>query len=100
MLVACASLAEAHYLCALVNSAAVGRSVRRGTQRAGGKDFGTPGMLDVLPLRRFDPADPGHVGLSSLGRQAHDAVGRGDDPAAIQAEIDRVAGVLWEKRPA
>ena len=55
VLVAADCREEAHYLCAILNSAIVNFLVTSHSVR-GGKGFGTPGMLDVLNLRRFDPA--------------------------------------------
>jgi hypothetical protein len=70
VLVACESADEAHYICAALNSAVVndlvlGHSVR------GGKGFGTPGMLEFVPVRRFQPDNPRHAELAALSRQAH-----------------------------
>ena len=92
-LVAAASSDEAHYLCALLNSAvsnfiACSHSVR------GGKGFGTPGMLDYLRLRQFQPHDPRHRQLADLSRQAHAVAALGDVPGELQAAIDRAAGEL------
>ena len=75
----CDSSDEAHYLCALLNSAAVNELVAAHTVR-GGKGFGTPGMFDFLPLRRYRPDDPRHAELVALSRQAHRAAG--SQPAA------------------
>ena len=73
VLVACNRSDEAHYLCAMLNSAPINEIVFAHSVR-GGKGFGTPGMLDFLPLGRFDPSDPRHVELASLSRQAHAAL--------------------------
>ena len=72
VLVACDSSDEAHYLCAMLNSAAVNERVA-GHSVCGGKSFGTPGMFDFLPLRRYRPDDPRHVALAQLSRQSHAA---------------------------
>ena len=71
VLVACDSAVEAYYLCGLLNSAlvnflAIAHSVR------GGKGFGSPGMLDVLRLRRFDPDSACHRELAACCLQAHE----------------------------
>jgi len=70
VLVACDSADEAHYLCAVLNSRAINELVSGHSVRAG-KGFGTPSMLDYLPIRRFRPDDPRHQELASLSRQAH-----------------------------
>jgi hypothetical protein len=92
-LVAATSGDEAHYLCALLNSAltnviACSHCVR------GGKGFGTPGMLDYLRLRQFQPSDPRHRQLADLSRQAHAAAAVGQVPDDLQTAIDRTAANL------
>jgi len=88
VLVACDTSDEAHYLCALLNSARI-NDLAAACQVRGGKGFGTPGMLDFLPLRRFEPTNPEHRELATLGRQAHIAK---DD--AIQREMDLLAAKI------
>jgi adenine-specific DNA-methyltransferase len=88
VLVACGSADEAHYICAVLNSAIVNERILACSVR-GGKGFGTPGMLDFVPLCRFRPDDPRHVELAALSRMAHaDAVER------IEPRIDRLAAEL------
>jgi hypothetical protein len=92
-LIAAASGDEAHYLCALLNSAvtnfiACSHSVR------GGKGFGTPGMLDYLRLRQFQADDPRHRRLAELSRQAHAAAAAGEPTDDLQRAIDRSAADL------
>ncbi len=85
VLVACETSDEAHYLCAMLNSAAV-NDLAAASQVRGGKGFGTPGMLDFIPLRRFRPSDPRHTELASLSRQAH-----AEKSEKIQQEINFLA---------
>jgi hypothetical protein len=85
VLVACDSADEAHYICAVLNSAIVG-DLASASQVRGGKGFGTPGMLEFVPLRRFQPDNPRHTELAALSRQAHAGAGE-----AIQRAIDRLA---------
>ena len=70
VLVACDSTDEAHYVCAMLNSAVVNELVSSHSV-CGGKGFGTPGMLDFVPLRQFQADDPRHTELAALSRQAH-----------------------------
>jgi hypothetical protein len=91
--VACESSAEAHYVCAVLNSAAVNQRVAAHSVR-GGKGFGTPGMLEYIPLAPYRANDPRHVELAALSRQAHAIsspllarVGRGEGDAAAVAEV-------------
>jgi len=94
VLVAAESRDEAHYLCAVLNGSVVSFLVASHSVR-GGKGFGTPSMLDFVPLRRFEPNNPLHAELSASSRRAHQAARRGDDLSEIQHEIDRLAGDLW-----
>ncbi len=94
VLIACETEAEAHYVCAVLNSALVNFLVTAHSV-CGGKGFGTPSMLDFVKLRRFDPQDPRHADLSACSRQAHLAAARGREFSEIQSRIDRLAGELW-----
>jgi hypothetical protein len=92
VLVACDSADEAHYVCAVLNSAVVNQLVQASSVR-GGKGFGTPGMLEFVPLRRFRSDNERHRELAELSRQAHAASEEGR--VAVQQRIDRLAdGVL------
>lgn len=57
------TLEEAHYLCALLNSDPIGAIVSAHSVD-GGKSFGSPGMLEYLGLRRYDPSDKTHQELA------------------------------------
>jgi hypothetical protein len=94
VLVAAGSPSEAHYLCGLLNSAVAGFLVRSHSV-CGGKSFGSPGMLDFLRLRRFDPADPRHCELSACSRQAHRAIEYPQEVAALEQCIDHLAAEIW-----
>ena len=93
-LIAAGSLDEAHYACAVLNSAIVDFVVRSHSVR-GGKGFGTPSMLDFVRLRQFEPDNPTHQSLAAAGRRAHEAIGRGGQVDPIQRQIDLLAGSLW-----
>jgi hypothetical protein len=70
VLIAVDSAAEAHYVCAVINSSVVGFLVAAHSV-GGGKGFGTPSILDYVRLRRFDPCDRRHASLASLSQAAH-----------------------------
>ncbi len=61
---------EAHYLCAVLNSDETDALVRSYSV-AGGKGFGTPGVLDHLPIRKYDPANSAHRALAAQSREKH-----------------------------
>ena len=90
VLIDCQSAAEAHYICAVLNSSPV-NSLITAHSVDGGKGFGTPGMLDFVNLRRFDTANPLHIELSQCSIEAH----RTEDHKSIQDRIDRLAKRLW-----
>jgi len=94
VLVAVDSADEAHYLCAVLNSSLVGFLVASHSVR-GGKGFGSPGMLDFLRIRRYDPGNPIHRELALASREAHRAAISGDDGSEIQDRIDRLTAQLW-----
>jgi SAM-dependent methyltransferase len=110
---------EAHYLCALLNSAPFDFAVRSYSQR-GGKSFASPQILENLRVPRFDKTVRLHRKLADFSMAAHGAVVAGtlrvpsagengtvprgacvpsaDDAGAvdrIQREVDRCAAGLW-----
>ncbi|MCC6124136.1 MAG: N-6 DNA methylase [Pirellulales bacterium] len=70
VLIPCRSADEGHYLCAMLNSEPAGRLLESHCVR-GGKGFGTPSILDYLPLRRYEPENPRHRELADCSREAH-----------------------------
>ena len=98
VLVAVDSVDEAHYLCAVLNSAIAGFVVSSHSV-CGGKSFGSPGMLDYLAIRRYDATHAVHRKMSQASRRAHHAAAAGRETAAIQHDIDRLAMALWGLRP-
>jgi hypothetical protein len=68
VLIPCATTDEAHYLCAMLNSQAVARHVEASSV-VGGKGFGSPGILEMLNLPKFNADDPRHRELVQIGRE-------------------------------
>jgi hypothetical protein len=90
-MLAVSDLNEAYYLAALLNSTTVHHLVATSSVQ-GGKGFGTPGMLDHLPIRRFDAINEMHVALAQLGRSASECLPYECD--RLYAEIDEISGAL------
>ncbi|MGW8256259.1 MAG: Eco57I restriction-modification methylase domain-containing protein, partial [Thermoguttaceae bacterium] len=87
VLIACESLREAHYLCALLNSSLVNYLQQAHSVR-GGKSFGTPSTLEYLNIRRFDPHNRLHDELAACSMAAH---------RKMSAEILQKADALAQK---
>jgi len=88
VLVAADTPAEAHYVCAVVNSA-VARFLAASHGVRGGKGFGTPGILEVLRIRRYRPGDPLHEELAASSVAAHAAARSGLPLASIAHPLTR-----------
>jgi hypothetical protein len=56
-------------------------------------------MLDFLPIRRYDAANPLHRELAEASRQAHRLKASGSDCSAIQDRIDLLGARLWGLQP-
>ncbi len=89
VMIACNSLEEAHYLCAVLNSSLVNYIVQSHSVQ-GGKGFGTPSMLTYLNLRRFDPLNTAHKELANCSEAAHREMG-----AEIEQRVDRLVLNLY-----
>lgn len=97
-LVAADSADEAHYLCAMLNSAWVQFLVESHNVR-GGKGFGSPGMFEYLRIDRYDPDQAIHRQLAAASQTAHRLVAAGDSAAPVVAEIDSWISELWGLGP-
>ncbi|BCW96242.1 MAG: SAM-dependent methyltransferase [Fimbriimonadales bacterium] len=95
-LVPCDSPEEAHYICAIVNSAVFQFAAESYSQK-GGKSMGTMHLLDHIHIPCYDPNNPVHRELADLSRQAHVIVARGDTARLGQVEkkIDELAAQVW-----
>jgi SAM-dependent methyltransferase len=90
------TLDEAHYLCALLNSAPLNYLASFSSVR-GGKSFGSGGFFDRVRIDAFRPGDAAHRQLADASQRAHDAVATGNAGAlaAAVADIDLSAGGYW-----
>jgi len=107
-LVPCNSSEEAHYICAIVNSAVFQFAAESYSQK-GGKSMGTMHLLDHIRIPCYDPNNPVHRRLAELSMQAHQLMGGAPSQSgglqavqsgiaqleAIEAEIDQLAAQIW-----
>jgi N-6 DNA Methylase len=89
MLVATESDAEAHYICAALNSTPARAFVAAYTVETAISTH----VLSNIRVPRFDPDRPEHTALEAASRAAHAAVEAGKEPD--QAAVDIAAGKLW-----
>lgn len=89
--VPCHSSDEAHYICSLLNN-----SVSNYVAMSYTSDI-TTRIMNAIPIRRYDRANPTHIILSDLSQQAHAATAAGDTDRVreIEEEVDQVAAQLW-----
>ncbi len=97
-MIAANGIEEAYYLAALLNSEAVHRCVAASSVQ-GGKGFGSPGMMEHLPIRRFDANNDMHMKLARLGREAKDNPECDGTHAEINLLADRVLERLHNELP-
>lgn len=79
------SAAEAHYLCAVLNSRPAREFVA--SFSAAGRGFGTPSVIRHIRLPRFDAGNPAHRELSEISEERHR---EGVDDAFSQARIEKL----------
>jgi ribosome recycling factor len=87
---------EAHYLCAVLNSAVTDFIAR---SYSVGKSFGSPHLLEQVAIPSFDSDSPLHQRLATLSQQAHALAAQPmpDEPGLekVEREIDQAAAELW-----
>ncbi|HSB14444.1 MAG TPA: N-6 DNA methylase [Bryobacteraceae bacterium] len=77
--------AEAHYLCAVLNSGPVREFVK--SFSSAGRGFGTPSVIRHLRLPRFDAGNPVHRELAEISEQHHRP---GADEGAGQKRLEKL----------
>ncbi len=91
------SRAEAHYLCAILNSDLADTYIR--SFSSGGRGFGAPSVVQTLGIPPFDPEDGTHKCLAELSAEAHRRVRRGQAITNIDEEVGRQVRILWSIAP-
>lgn len=92
--IGCSDSGEAHYLCAVLNSAPVRLAVQAYIVL-----HPDPHILHYIRVPTFNSQDhPCHGNLARLSEEAHEVAGRGDTEALqeIEAKIDREVARLWD----
>jgi len=95
-LVACKSLKEAHYICALMNSKIINFSLQSYSMK-GGKSFGDPHVLQNVRIPKFDLKNKLHLKLAELSEKAHKSAKENDESAIekIEEEINEISAQIW-----
>lgn len=95
--VACSSDDEAHYLCAIMNSALVDFIAQSYNVR-GGKGFGSPSLLQFVKVPKFQSTNPLHLNLMALSRECHNlaVIGNGGKLQSTEDAIAESAAKLWD----
>jgi len=87
---------EAHFICALLNSA-IGDFAIRAFYSGGGGGIASPGVLQNIRIPKFDPANKIHQKLASFSQNAHQAAAAGDEEGLkkLEQRIDELAAQIW-----
>jgi hypothetical protein len=89
----CDSEAEAHFMCAVLNSAPSRLIVQAYVAM-----HPSPHILQHIAMPHFDAANPLHLRLAEVSRQAHALAAAGDGAGlmAVEAQVDDAAAELWD----
>jgi len=83
---------EAHYLCAVVNSAPVREFVR--SYSSAGRGFGAPSVMENVGIPTFNAKNRTHARLSELSKMLHKSKAQGNE-AAVRRLERQIDGVVW-----
>ncbi len=90
-------VAEAHYVCALINSSLVGAFIR--SFSSAGRGFGAPSIINHIALPSYTLSNPLQETLSTLSKQAHQLASQGKareiELRQVEKEIDGQAAKIW-----
>ncbi|MBI3575675.1 MAG: hypothetical protein HY083_08505 [Gammaproteobacteria bacterium] len=87
------SRAEAHYLCAMLNSDLINDYI--GSFSSGGRGFGAPSVMQNLAVPKFDEKNKLHRELSELSEEAHRRVARGEEIDDVDKQVNQAVRRLW-----
>jgi hypothetical protein len=80
--------AEAHYLCAVINSAAVREFIK--SYSSAGRGFGAPSVMNHVGIPKFDSKNKLHQKLAQLSKTLHDLKiqNKLDEVERLETEVD------------
>lgn len=89
------SEAEAHYLCALINSMPVREHIK--SYSSAGRGFGTPSVMEHVGIQKFDEKNKVHKRLSALSKSLHRLRTKGQTAAMedLEEDVDRSVTELF-----
>lgn len=85
--------AEAHYLCALLNSKPVREFVK--TYSSAGRGFGAPSVMNHIGIPKFNPKDSLHTQLANLSKKLHEYNGAEKNLSGLEAQVDSLVKKLF-----
>jgi hypothetical protein len=87
-LIATDNEAEAHYLCAIINSTPVREFIK--SFSSAGRGFGTPSVMNHVGIPKFDSENELHQKLAHLSKTLHGlkAENKHDEVAGLEKEVD------------
>ncbi|MGA2518412.1 MAG: N-6 DNA methylase [Thermodesulfobacteriota bacterium] len=86
---------EAHYLCAIINSAPVREFVK--TYSSAGRGFGAPSVMNHVGIAKFDPKNKLHQKLAHLSKALHDCKQKDnlDKMETLEKEVESLVCELF-----
>ncbi|HUT03912.1 MAG TPA: N-6 DNA methylase [bacterium] len=89
------SEAEAHYLCAIINSTPVRDFIK--SYSSPGRGFGAPRVMTHVGIPKFDPQDATHQKLAKLSASLHELKSKNelDGIPELEREVDDTVRVLF-----
>lgn len=76
--------AEAHYLCAIINSKPVRDFIK--SFSSAGRGFGTPSVMEHIGIPKFDPKNPLHKNLAEISKKCHKLKAEGKEKEIEELE--------------
>lgn len=86
---------EAHYLCAIINSAPVREFVK--TYSSAGRGFGAPSVMNHIAIPKFNPKKKSHQRLSHLSKVLHEYKQQGKlhELEKMEKDVDHLVSELF-----